>query len=570
MRDLKLFPVLGLAVLMSIPVVAGASPSEAKRPIGEQWRELALRSARPAAPESETRGGRSVVRWPSPTGRIVAKSMTIGPGSLPGYVRVVRDGAPAGEIAASELYTSEIVADTLTIVGSAAADTLVVRLGAAPIPTARTAAIVGTSGTAVLNGGAPIAFSGIGILNFNGGGGGDALEIFGTGAEGCAYQPDLATTGNGTIPCTGITFNFSNLAPLTISAVASLVVITGGSNDVMTVDSPAAGQNRISGTTGGVAIESVTFFDIPSVTLDVGASDAGAPDDTVAVVAPLTATLLTSFTVNAGAGTDSITQTYTSGAFDPHVVYPTAAGAGSIADFFSLSQAVNYTGVEQIKLVGQIGDGDAFGVDGTAGNDTFRYTTGATPGQGTVTGTMDQSGTPFPISISFSGMDQQSGMAINAFTGIGGSDTFIFDGTGNSDLIDVTSSGLDDTVASALYASLFFGSFAVIQVNAGDSEDTINVTPDPVTVFNIFGGNPGPPALPGDSLNVAPAGTTSPLLTPTGVGAGTFTFADRAMVTFAEIESAALAFPHFIPTLTPLALLFMAMLMTVVAWRVVR
>ena len=487
--------------------------------------------------------------------------MTVSPGASAGFVRIERDGSPATEVAATAVGSMNLVVDTLLINGIAgSADTLTITLSGTP-----------GQGVAVLNGGLlPVNFSSIGVLNFNGLGGGDAIEIIGSGGETSTYVPDATTTGNGAITLPGMTINFFNLTPVTISGVANLTVTTPNSNDVLSVDSPAAGQNRVSGTSGGVAIEDVTFFDIPTVTLDMATNDAGSPDDTVAIDGPPAASGLTTVTVNAGAGNDALTFTYRSGAFDPHVVVPTAAGNGSIHDFANIGRDVTYVGVEQINLVGQLADGDPFGVDGTTGNDSLRYTTGATPDQGTVTGTMDQGGTPFAISVAFSGMNQASTMVLNNFSQIGGSDDLTFDGTSGADAIDVADNGLNDVVGATLYARLSYGSFDTLQINAADGDDTITVTPSASTTFTIYGGNPAPPASPGDSLNVATAGITFALLTPTGVGQGNYTFGNRQTVTFFEIESAASVSAEMIPAVTPLGLLLMAMLLAVVAWKILR
>ena len=46
---------------------------------------------------------------------------------------------------------------------------------------------------------------------------------------------------------------------------------------------------------------------------------------------------------------------------------------------------------------------------------------------------------------------------------------------------------------------------------AADGSDTFNVTPSDLTAFHVDGDQPTPPTLPGDTLNVNTAGTTSPL-----------------------------------------------------------
>ena len=79
----------------------------------------------------------------------------------------------------------------------------------------------------------------------------------------------------------------------------------------------------------------------------------------------------------------------------------------------------------------------------------------------------------------------------------------------------------------------------------GGGNDQFTVTPVASWTQSVAGGAPAPPALPGDSLTVNILGTTSPSLAAsygaTGYS-GTFTFADRAPVTFSQIEGFAPTF----------------------------
>ncbi|HAM72036.1 MAG TPA: hypothetical protein DCM86_10370, partial [Verrucomicrobiales bacterium] len=82
---------------------------------------------------------------------------------------------------------------------------------------------------------------------------------------------------------------------------------TGGGADLITIDSPAPGQNRISGTSGGVAFESVTFSNIPHVIIDTGSNDTeGANSDSVKLVSPLVAKGLLDLRITTGAGDDTL------------------------------------------------------------------------------------------------------------------------------------------------------------------------------------------------------------------------------------------------------------------------
>src|SRR5213079_2156409 len=93
------------------------------------------------------------------------------------------------------------------------------------------------------------------------------------------------------------------------SAFSSFSLITPNSADSITIDSLSPGANRISGVSGGIAFESLTFSGVPSFTLDAAANDAaggGSGNDTVTIFDPgLVASGLTSFRLITGGGTSN-------------------------------------------------------------------------------------------------------------------------------------------------------------------------------------------------------------------------------------------------------------------------
>ncbi|HWB14006.1 MAG TPA: DUF4214 domain-containing protein [Pirellulales bacterium] len=148
-----------------------------------------------------------------------------------------------------------------------------------------------------------------GGIHFDAGGqAGDNLQVVGGGSNHAFYTPSSITPGSGTVTVDGSEIDFMGLSPITISGMGEFTFTTPNSNDVVTIDSPAAGQNRISGTSGGVAFESVTFFNVANVDLDTATNDnpLGNPNDTVTFTSDLVATGLKSFTVDTGAGNDVV------------------------------------------------------------------------------------------------------------------------------------------------------------------------------------------------------------------------------------------------------------------------
>ncbi len=80
-----------------------------------------------------------------------------------------------------------------------------------------------------------------------------------------------------------------------------------------------------------------------------------------------------------------------------------------------------------------------------------------------------------------------------------------------------------------------------VTLTGGNQADTFNVTPNPETTFTVNGGNPTPPALPGDTLNVNLAGLTTPQLTqsfnPASGFAGAWSFGNANPVHFTGMET---------------------------------
>jgi len=121
--------------------------------------------------------------------------------------------------------------------------------------------------------------NGYNIQYYGGEGGYDSLVIVGSPSLIVDYTAIGADSGTIVLSngegCT--TVSFSGLEPVTITDVSSYSFNTnaaGTGTDIITIDSPAPGQNRISGTSGGVAFESVTFYSVVDVTIYTGANDA--------------------------------------------------------------------------------------------------------------------------------------------------------------------------------------------------------------------------------------------------------------------------------------------------------
>ncbi|HEV8291248.1 MAG TPA: hypothetical protein VGP94_04975, partial [Tepidisphaeraceae bacterium] len=187
---------------------------------------------------------------------------------------------------------STIPGKTLTIFGGAGSDTAIVR---------------GPFSSKVIFNGGP---------NFTGNG--DSMQIIGAGSENAVYNPSTINSGDGTVNVGGQTIIFNGLEPLIASNLASMTLVTPNGPDSLTIDSPAAGQNRISGTSGGVGFESLTVFSIPSLVLDLSKNDGVSGDDTVTINSSgLLATGLTQLSLNAGLGNNTFNIQGGSAKLDP-------------------------------------------------------------------------------------------------------------------------------------------------------------------------------------------------------------------------------------------------------------
>jgi len=115
---------------------------------------------------------------------------------------------------------------------------------------------------------------------------GDSLTVIGRAIDSGNYTPSGTTSGAGSVTVAGKSINFTGLEPVTTSGFGSFTLTTPNSADNFTISSPVAGQSRISGTSGGVAMEALNFFNVASVIIDTGANDGvggGTGNDTIAI-----------------------------------------------------------------------------------------------------------------------------------------------------------------------------------------------------------------------------------------------------------------------------------------------
>ncbi len=243
-------------------------------------------------------------------------------------------------------------------------------------------------------------------------------------------------------------------------------------------------------------------------------------------------------TVNGGDPTDPdklIVNSLATGGPEGLVVTPTAQGVGTVDSTLAGLPTVNYNTIEELTLVGQGGDGDVFGVDGTTGDDVLRYFSGDAADNGRVTGTMDGGDFTTP-DLRFTGMGTTSTARFNNFGNQGGNDTFVYHGTEAIDNVVITAGLLVNTQGGSTFSNIetgtpssasAAGTTSTVVVRTFGGHDTVTVTPEADVTVSLEGGQPDDGS---DVLNFIGTGAgavtldlTAKTITEAGLGPVAFT-----------------------------------------------
>jgi hypothetical protein len=235
--------------------------------------------------------------------------------------------------------------------------------------------------------------------------------------------------GTSTIVIGGVTqmVSFTGLEPVVDLVAGPLVINATAANNAITYTQGGAAAN------GLVTIdnfESIEFSNKTTLTLD-----AGTGDDDIRLNNASTPTSLTSILVDAGdlADKDTLTVNGVTGMVDSFLVSPIATGSGTVTKLSAPQPAVTFSDLEALSIVGQNVDLDAVQYAGTANNDTYQYTAGATPDAGSITG-FSASGPVF-VPLSFAGIRGFVTLGSGLGNGTaGGADTLVINGASGDDL----------------------------------------------------------------------------------------------------------------------------------------
>jgi Ca2+-binding RTX toxin-like protein len=225
------------------------------------------------------------------------------------------------------------------------------------------------------------------------------------------------------------------------------------------------------------------------------------------------------------------------------VSLPKTIDAGAGNDTVDLSAAVDAT------ILGRDGDDILTGspaadnIDGGPGNDTLSGLGGVDilnggDGNDSLTG-----GTGNDQMFGDAGSDTlvwNNGDGSDLMEGGEGSDTVQVNGSnaaGDAFLITPNGARVRFERTNLGPFTLDIGAAEELTVNGQDGDDAFSVTPLAQTHITINGGNPVPPAAPGDQLNVDFNGALNSIRIPTGVGSGIWSFNNRQSINFTGIET---------------------------------
>ncbi len=137
----------------------------------------------------------------------------------------------------------------------------------------------------------------------------DGLAVVGDGINTASYTPSATTTGDGTITVDTTTINFTGLEPVDISGMALVTLSSLNADSIFDVSNGTdftTGVNdaiHVSGTTGGVLIETVAFFNNATVIIDT-ATVAG--NDAITITSADNTHNNTNLIIDTGSGSDSV------------------------------------------------------------------------------------------------------------------------------------------------------------------------------------------------------------------------------------------------------------------------
>lgn len=351
-----------------------------------------------------------------------------------------------------------------------------------------------------------------------------------------------------------------NAGPNSVTAlnsfITSIVLSTGDSSDVVlvrgtadpTTVTSADGNDTVTLTTIGnfaATVNVTTVVGLTSLVIDNSADPTGRTATLSAAslsgLAPADITFdtasLNGFTITSGSGNDNFTVTNTPGSLNilnlgggDNSVTVTGNGAGSRLNLNGQG------GDDSFTMVGStVADISVDGGPNTSGDRLIYIGAGTDTPAGAGAGTVSEPGFNDVVyaNIETVTIFASSDVVVDAGAAKdnGTADTFVLNAQGSNTQVLVNGAVVVSLPTSFLTSVTLLGSADV---------DTFNVTPSPTVPITVMGGAPTPAATPGDTLNVDTSGASNPALTINSTAngfQGSYTFGNRATVTFSEIET---------------------------------
>jgi len=150
--------------------------------------------------------------------------------------------------------------------------------------------------------GSPVPAGGV-FVDGNASSSGDTLKVIGNAAA-ATYSPSGTVAGRAVLSAAGGVVTMLGMESVDLSNMSAVTLLTPNASDTLTVDIPAAGKNRVSGSSGGQALLPVTLSSSIPLTINAGANDAaGGSNDSIT----LNAASGSSIRFIGGGGNDAMT-----------------------------------------------------------------------------------------------------------------------------------------------------------------------------------------------------------------------------------------------------------------------
>ncbi|HEV3341825.1 MAG TPA: right-handed parallel beta-helix repeat-containing protein, partial [Pirellulales bacterium] len=188
---------------------------------------------------------------------------------------------------------------------------------------------------------------------YDGGGGGDTLVVYDNNPRVASTTYNAGGPSSGTVNPDGVKISFTNLSPVFVHNTARFTLATPNSGNNLTLDTPAAGQIRVSGASGGIGFENATADTSAHIVLDLAAHDTATEHDTVtATAAALLAVSNTDVTLHTGTNVAGNVLNLDAQGLDIKITQNTFQVVGALPFYFDTLGTINLMNAGNITVYG--------------------------------------------------------------------------------------------------------------------------------------------------------------------------------------------------------------------------